>query len=149
MSQHPTLSLEEFPFQSYDKLRYSDTDRQGHINNANFSRFFETGRVEFLHQPGKKVAPEGRSFVIAQLNIQMIAEIFWPGTVEIGSGVIRIGNSSIAFYQQLFQNEKCVAKAESVIVMVDEETHKPCALPDSAREILQELLLPADFAKPA
>ena len=39
------LTLHDFPIQAFDKLRYADTDRQGHVNNANFSTFLETGRV--------------------------------------------------------------------------------------------------------
>ena len=40
--------LGQFPCRTYDKLRYADTDRQGHVNNAVFSTMLETGRVEFL-----------------------------------------------------------------------------------------------------
>ncbi len=36
--------LEEFPLRTSDKVRYGDTDRQGHVNNAVFSTFLETGR---------------------------------------------------------------------------------------------------------
>ena len=45
----PTLS--DFALQTYDKLRYADTDRQGHVNNAVFSTALETGRAEFLYDP--------------------------------------------------------------------------------------------------
>ena len=43
------LPLDQFPLHSFDKLRYADTDRQGHVNNATFATFLETGRVEFLY----------------------------------------------------------------------------------------------------
>ena len=42
-------TLEQFPIRTYDKLRYADTDRQGHVNNAVFSTFLETGRVELIY----------------------------------------------------------------------------------------------------
>jgi hypothetical protein len=35
------LTLPDFSLQAFDKLRYADTDRQGHVNNANFSTFLE------------------------------------------------------------------------------------------------------------
>ncbi len=44
----PTPTLEDFPHRTFDKLRYGDTDRQGHVNNAVFATFLETGRVEML-----------------------------------------------------------------------------------------------------
>lgn len=30
-------ALADFPFQTFDKVRYADTDRQGHVNNAAFA----------------------------------------------------------------------------------------------------------------
>ena len=36
--------LDQFPLRTRDKLRYADTDRQGHVNNAVFATFLETGR---------------------------------------------------------------------------------------------------------
>jgi hypothetical protein len=44
-------SLSEFPQTTFDKLRYNDTDRQGHVNNAVFATLLESGRVEFLYAP--------------------------------------------------------------------------------------------------
>jgi acyl-CoA thioester hydrolase len=45
--------LANYAHQTFDKLRYGDTDRQGHVNNAVFSTLFETGRVEMLYAAGK------------------------------------------------------------------------------------------------
>jgi hypothetical protein len=46
------IKLTDYAFQAYDKLRYGDTDRQGHINNAVFTTLLETGRVEFFRSRG-------------------------------------------------------------------------------------------------
>jgi len=134
--QTQSLTLTDYPFQAYDKLRYSDTDRQGHINNAVFSTFLETGRVELLCPEQQPLLPENTSFVIASLNLQLRAEMHWPGTVEIGTAVTRIGNSSIHLTQSLFQNGSCTATADTVIVQVDNTTHRSCSLTDAARAIL-------------
>ena len=40
MSERP--SPDAFPSRTHDKLRYNDTDRQGHVNNAVFSTFLES-----------------------------------------------------------------------------------------------------------
>ena len=39
---------QDFPLRTTDKLRYGDTDRHGQVNNAVFSTFLETGRVEMV-----------------------------------------------------------------------------------------------------
>lgn len=57
----------DFPLKATDKIRYADTDRQGHVNNALFSTFLETGRVEVLYNPELKILEQNASFVIASL----------------------------------------------------------------------------------
>ena len=135
------LPLNDFPLQTFDKVRYADTDRQGHVNNAAFSTFLETGRVEFLYPPEYAILSEGASFVIASLQLEFLGEITWPGRVEIGTGILRIGNSSIRILQQLFQAEKCVARAETIIVQVDDRSGKGSALSDRAKEKMRGWLL--------
>jgi 2-haloacid dehalogenase len=120
--------LVDYPIRSYDKLRYGDTDRQGHVNNAVFSTFFETGRVELLFDPRRSVLEAGKSFVLARLEVDLLAEIIWPGTIEIGTAVTKVGRSSVRLAQALFQNGRCVARAVSVIVLVDETTHRSSPL---------------------
>lgn len=69
----------------------------------------------------------------------------WPGQVDIGTGVLKIGNSSIVLYQELFQNKVSIAKAETVIVQFHNEMKKSFPLNESAKKILNEWLLPSLF----
>ena len=135
------FNLADFPLKTYDKLRYADTDRQGHINNANFSTFLETGRVELLYNPEFPILTERTSFVIASLKLDFLSEMTWPGQVDIGTGVLKIGKSSLTLYQKLFQNEVCVANAETVIVQVDNETRRSAPLTEYAKNTLSRWLL--------
>lgn len=134
------LKYEDFPLQSYDKIRFGDMDSQGHVNNAVFSTYMETGRTELIHMR-EQILDDNCTVVMAHLSLDMIAEINWPGTVELGTAVKHIGNSSIRLYQHLFQNGKLVAKAETVMVQMDKTTRKSRALTDGAKEALQKYLL--------
>jgi len=136
-----TLSLQDFPQQTYDKVRYADTDRQGHVNNAVFSTFLETGRTAFIFHPEHPILAAGASFVIASLHLDFIKEITWPGRVDIGTGVIRIGNSSLTLLQQLFQHGQCVARAETVIVQVDDASGRSKPLGEGAKQTLTTWML--------
>jgi acyl-CoA thioester hydrolase len=138
------LQLSDFPITNYDKLRYADTDRQGHVNNAVFSTFLETGRVGFLYDPDFRMLSQGASFVIVSLNLHFMKEINWPGQVDIGTGLLKIGNSSIRVFQQLFQNDECVASAETVIVQVDEATKASAPLSDQAKAVLSRWIINKD-----
>ncbi|TYC58706.1 acyl-CoA thioesterase [Rhodobacterales bacterium] len=133
--------LEQYPLFARDKLRYADTDRQGHVNNAVFATFLETGRTELVFQ--LELAEEAASFVIARLELDFIQEITWPGEVEIGTAVLETGRSSLKLLQTIFQNGKPVAKAVSVVVQVSNETRKSHPLSHKAQDLLKKYLRPA------
>ncbi len=138
MTPIPDTNLAErarFPLWARDVLRYGDTDRQGHVNNAVFATFCETGRVQFLIP----LLPVGCSFVIARLILDYRAEIMWPGEVDIGTTVLAVGRSSFTLGQGLFVAERCVASAQSVMVLTDDETRRSTPLPEALRARLVEL----------
>ncbi len=134
------LPLDAFPLITFEKIRYADTDRQGHVNNAVFATFLETGRVEFLYHPDFPSFTEHSSFVLASLTLHLKKEIMWPGRVDIGTGILKIGNSSIKVYQKLFQKGACVADAESTIVQVADG--QPMPLSEQAKAVLRRWLMP-------
>ena len=134
-----------FPLRTFDKVRYADTDRQGHVNNAVFANFLETGRVELLYNAELPILADHSSFVIVSLNLNFLKEIKWPGRVEIGTGILKTGNSSITIYQALFQNEICVAKAKTIIVQVDDQSGSAKPLNEHAKRILNQWVLDEKF----
>jgi acyl-CoA thioester hydrolase len=144
----PPRELEAYPARVVDTIRFADTDRLGHVNNAAFATFCESGRVALLYDPRNPLAPPGTNFVIARLVLDFRAEINYPGTVEIGTLVARIGRSSAALHQALFHNGGCVATSESVIVLMDEATRRSTALPPAAVQALERLIAPAPGAWP-
>lgn len=139
-----TLTFKDFPLQAYDKLRFADTDSQGHVNSAVFSTFLETGRAEMLYDAQSPLVDEGAVYVVAKLDIQLLGEVLWPGKVDIGTAVLKVGNSSVNLFQQLYQNGKCVAKADTVIVQMNEVTRKSQPLSTEIIETLNRFLLPQE-----
>jgi acyl-CoA thioester hydrolase len=131
---------EDFPLKAYDKIRYADTDRQGHVNNALFSTFLETGRTELLYA-NEPLHAQNASFVIASLKLDLLSEILWPGTVEIGSAITRVGNSSFFLLQGIYQNGKLSAVADTVIVQMDDHTRKSAPLSSETKEQFKQYLV--------
>lgn len=141
MEQLKNLKLNDFPATTYDKLRYGDTDKQGHVNNAVFTTFYETGRVEIVYRPENGILDDGCSFVIANLQMNFIREIHWPGKLYIGTGITKVGNSSITFVQALYQNDQLVSTSRSVLVQVSNDTKKSVPLSDAAKKRLQPYII--------
>jgi len=139
MERTPEFLAERGVFKSWwrDVIRYGDTDRQGHVNNAVFSTFLESGRVRFLYDPAHGMPPPGCGFVIAQMLIDFREELHWPGEVDIGTVVLKIGRSSASLGQALFFGERCVATAQTVLVLMDETTRRSTPFPEGTRRRLE------------
>jgi acyl-CoA thioester hydrolase len=142
MSGKPKLmTLDQYPTHITEKLRYCDTDRQGHINNAVYSTLCESGRVGFLYDTSQPFIQTGTQFVIAKLEINFIQEMIWPGVVIIGSGVSRVGRSSFSLLQGIFLGGNCMATSESVIVLLDEKKRKSTPLSQVTVDALMSLII--------
>ncbi|MGR6430463.1 acyl-CoA thioesterase [Rhizobium sp. PAMB 3174] len=139
---HADIRLEDFPFRAYDKLRFGDTDRQGHVNNAVFATFMETGRVEAIFNPQDPMTDAACSFVLAKLDLDYRAEVHWPGTVDIGTRIVAVGRSSVRMEQAVFQNGRCAAFATTVVVQMNHETRRSQAFSDRTRARLTEIAAP-------
>ena len=53
------------------RVRYSETDAQGIVNNANYLSYFEVGRVEWLRAAGlsyKELEERGYGFVVVEVR---------------------------------------------------------------------------------
>ncbi|THV25116.1 acyl-CoA thioesterase [Peteryoungia ipomoeae] len=137
MTGEKRLRIEDFAGRTYDKLRYGDTDRQGHVNNAVFATFMETGRVELIYDPQNPLLEEGFSFVLAKLDIDYLAEVLWPGTVDIGTRVVKVGRSSVTMEQAVFQNDVCCARALTVVVHFDQTTRRSHPFSEEQRAKLE------------
>ena len=139
----PTVarSLNDYPHVRQENVRYGDTDRQGHVNNAVFSTFFECSRTSILYDPARNLITPDREFVIVKFEVEYLAELGWPGTVEIGTSIAKLGRSSIVFEQALFQNAVCVAISSNVMVMIDAATRKSAALTDDLAGAFADLVV--------
>lgn len=136
----PATERSSYGIWTHDKLRYNDTDRQGHVNNAVFATFCETGRVSFLYDETLNLAGPGANFVVVRLEIDFRAELFYPGQADIGTRVLVIGRSSFRVGQGIFKGDLCVATAESVVVLLDEVARKAKPLMPQLRQWLEARL---------
>ena len=103
-----------------DIIRFGDLDMLGHVNNVAYMVYFETGRVAFLEQLGMPLRDraDGPVFVLAHIAADYIEELQYPGSVEIGTALRHVGNSSFHLGHAIFADERCRATATSVIVQV-------------------------------
>jgi acyl-CoA thioester hydrolase len=128
------FSPDRFRFWSREKLRNADTDQFQHVNNAAIASFLESGRMELFAAPAISGMMKGSNVVVGRLNIEFHAEIFYPGELNIGSTITRVGRSSFEVLQGVFRDETCVTSAVASCVLL--QAGKPRAIPDDIRRHL-------------
>ena len=132
-------TIQDYAIQTYDKLRFADTDKQGHINNAVYATFLETGRTAAFKQAHEAADNHDCEFVIAKVTIEYRQEVHWPGTVEVGTSIQKVGNSSVVLEQALFHNGELSAICESVCVQINTATRKSQPFDDSMRSHFESM----------
>jgi acyl-CoA thioester hydrolase len=120
-----------FRFWTTEKLRNADTDQFHHVNNAAIASFLEAGRIELFSDRVVAAAMAGANIVVGQLLITFHAELFYPGAVDIGSTVSRIGRTSFDVQQGVFHGQICVATGTASCVLM--RSGKPAPVPDPVR----------------
>jgi acyl-CoA thioester hydrolase len=129
-----------FTFWHEDVLRFGDLDRQNHINNVAFAAFCEGGRVRFFDSIVRPLIGWEDLFALVKITLEYRHEMHYPGVVETGTRLTRLGRSSVTFGQGLFNEGRCVATAESVVVLMDATTRKSKPFPDNAAATLRGLI---------
>lgn len=109
---------------THDKLRLADIDHQGHVNNAVHPVLFTNGRYEFMQRHLRSHMAKTDMFAMVKTTIEYLNEMHYPGEVETGTLVLRLGRSSIAFGQGMFNDGRCIAVSESIMVLLDAATRR-------------------------
>ena len=76
-------------------VRFYETDALGHINNASIAAWFEVARIRFLESLGGEGSESARSWILASLQIDFIAETFYGSDVIATVTSATPGNSSL------------------------------------------------------
>jgi len=118
-------------------VRWRDRDPLGHVNFVVFLTYLEEGLNAWL---GKVLGPgfDPKQYVVARVELDFVGEI--PGDtayVETHHFVKDVGRSSVTFDESLtIADGATVAEGRVVIVMWDQELHRPRLLSPLERDAL-------------
>ena len=136
------IKLATYPSVVPVSARYGDVDPLWHINNVAIAQYFEEGRVSGLRRMlgGERMPATIERLLIAHQTIDYLHEASYPGKLEVGVGMLRIGRSSFTIGLGLFQGATCVSVSDAVMVSAD--ASGPARLAEEARDRLEKWLLP-------
>src|SRR5262249_41163095 len=115
-----------------ERVRFSDLDGMGHVNNAVYLTYVEEARIAFL----KPLGPTYDDLILARSEIDYRSPLSDGEEAEIGVRCTRLGRSSFDLKYQLRAGGRLVAEAKSVQVAYDYELSAPAPIPDEWRERL-------------
>jgi len=121
------------------KIYYHDTDCGGVVYYANYLKYLEEARSEYLEERGlhiKDMLKEGIGFVVARQEIDYKSPSFYGDTLEIKTRVTDSSLTKLVFEYDIVKTPgQLVARAKTVLVFVDQAL-KPKRIP---AELLKKL----------
>jgi acyl-CoA thioester hydrolase len=134
----PAPKLADYPHRVAEIIRFGDLDPQGHVNQATFLTYFESGRVAMFREPDLGIGVPGLTYVLVRFEVDYIKELLWPGNPDIGTGVSEFGRSSFKVSQAIFRDGAVAAMGKATLVCMDKTTRKATPLPQAAIERLSK-----------
>jgi acyl-CoA thioester hydrolase len=129
------------------KMRWSDMDAYGHVNNVVYLTFLEEARVDMFAPYAQHLqdhSPDGgfaRGVVIAKHEISYLRPlVFRAEPVRVETWVTRIGVSSYTLGYEVRDEDVVYASAASVLVPYDVQAARPRRLRDAERAVLEPYL---------
>lgn len=133
---------EGFHFFTSTPTRWGDCDRFGHINNVQFVRYYESGRLDYFQRVLKlESAPDAQSsLIIADLYVTFLRQINHPCALEVGTRISRLGNSSFDFEAALFApgDDSALSTANATCVWFNFRDNHSTPIPAAERLIIEQ-----------
>ena len=119
------------------RVYYEDTDAGGVVYYANYLRFMERARTEWLRALGfeqdRVRAEHGVIFIVRHAELDYRLPAHFNDALELVSRIDRPGRASLTFHQQVRRPRDqallCVGRIK--VASVDAERMRPVALPPS------------------
>lgn len=121
-------------------IRFSDQDPLGHVNNVAVGAYVEASRTILIHDALLPDKYPDLNFALVHLEIDYRAEFRYPGIVDVGGRINRLGTKSFATSYGLFVGDLCVATAGSVNVFFDTAKRAGVEPPADVRAMLEKII---------
>ena len=105
------------------KVYYEDTDASTRVYYANYLKYLERGRSDFLYKLGfnhKNLFNEHKFyFVVKSCNIEYIKPAYFEDILEVKTKILNISKAKIEFNQTIYRENIILVDSIITIVAVD------------------------------
>jgi acyl-CoA thioester hydrolase len=128
------------------RVYYEDTDAGGIVFYANYLKFFERARTEWLRAAGigqqALLQEHGAMLVVKNASVDYHAPAKLDDVLKLKLTIEKLGRASVQFVQQAWCGEALLASARVKVGCVDCATLRPRPLPDDAAARMRGPALP-------
>ncbi|EGV28260.1 tol-pal system-associated acyl-CoA thioesterase [Thiorhodococcus drewsii AZ1] len=125
------------------RVYYEDTDAAGVVFYANYLRFMERGRTEWLRSIGYEQDvlrdAKGILFAVRRVNLEYQNSALFNELLLVRSAVTHLGGASMEFEQSVLRpaDGKICCRGEVNVVCLDATTKRPRRLPSELAAAIQ------------
>lgn len=127
----------EFPVRVY----YEDTDAGGVVYHANYIKFTERARTEFIRTLGFECSRIEKDLGILFVVRHLEADYFIPARLDdmlrVKTSVAKVKNTSFVLRQSVYKGEDLLCDMHVTLVCVDTAQFKPVKIPQDLRTHLE------------
>lgn len=120
-------------------VRYAETDAQGVVHHANYLKWFEEGRSDYLRQSGcyySDIEKEGFFVIVAQATVDYRAASYYEDEITIAT-TLQMGSARMLQFSYQATNQDNVVVAEGYTKhFVINKDRKLASLPEKFRKVL-------------
>ncbi|MGL5038347.1 MAG: tol-pal system-associated acyl-CoA thioesterase [Aeromonas sp.] len=122
------------------RVYYEDTDAGGIVYNANYLKFMERARTEFLRAKGVEqdlLLQVGYAFVVSRTEIDFRSAARFNELLNVITQVIEVKRASLRFSQKIVATDgRLITEAMVQIACVSHPRMKPIAIPENIKGVL-------------
>ncbi|WP_251357913.1 tol-pal system-associated acyl-CoA thioesterase [Kangiella sp. TOML190] len=118
------------------RVYYEDTDVAGVVYYANYLKFYERGRTEWLRSLGYDqdlLIEQGLAFAVAHIDARYFAPARFNEKLLVKTTIVKSRKASVVFHQQIVSDDaeqKLLNEATIKVACVDVNTMIPTSMPD-------------------
>ncbi|HEX7047011.1 MAG TPA: tol-pal system-associated acyl-CoA thioesterase [Gammaproteobacteria bacterium] len=124
------------------RVYYEDTDAGGVVFYANYLKFMERARTEWLRALGfdqhELARDEDLVFAVVKVTVNYRKPARLDDALDVGARVVSVGRSSIVFEQFVRRDGEMLCDGEVRVACLSAGAFKPRSIPDNIRKGLTE-----------
>jgi acyl-CoA thioester hydrolase len=120
------------------RVYWEDTDAGGVVYYANYLKFLERARTEWLRRLGihqtELAATEGVIFVVRRVEADYLRPARFDDSLSVACRLREIGRASLEMEQAVTRGEEILLTARVKVACVGTESFRPAKIPDHVFE---------------